>query len=142
MGSELVALTLLSANGAPTSPSTVSGDSAFHSRQAALQPCRPPFSGEVRRLLRPQLRLPSNRVPFANCHHFLPIALQALLLAFSSEKLLSLCEVTSFRGYSLTLGILLCNYNCQVPQAGKTFELLKVLGDGRKKYLIFLPFPV
>lgn len=80
----------------------------------------------------PQVLLPSNRVPFANCHHFLLIVLQALLLTFSSEKLLSLCEVTSFRGYSLTLGILLCNYNCQVPQAWKTFELLKVLGDGRK----------
>lgn len=88
-------------------------------------------------MLIPQVLLPSNRVPFANCHHFLLIVLQPLLLTFSSEKLLSLCEVTSFRGYSLTLGILLCNYNCQVPQAWKTFELLKVLGDGRKDIICF-----
>lgn len=37
-----------------------------------------------------------NSVPFANCHHFLLTVLQALLLTFSSERLLSLCEVTSF----------------------------------------------
>lgn len=88
-------------------------------------------------MLIPQVLLPSNWVPFANCHHFLLIALRALLLTFSSEKSLSLCEVTSFRGYSLTLGILLCNYTCQMPQAGKTFELLKVLGDGRKDIVWF-----
>lgn len=60
-----------------------------------------------------------NSVPFANCHHFLLTVLQALLLTFSSERLLSLCEVTSFWGYSLTLGILLCDYNCQIPLAWK-----------------------
>jgi hypothetical protein len=68
------------------------------------------------------------------------MVLQALLLTFSSEKLLSLSEVTSFRGYSLTRGILLCNYNCQVPQARKTFELLKGWQEGYS--LIFSPFPV
>lgn len=81
-------------------------------------------AGRERKLIA-QVLLPSNGVPFANCHHFLRIVLQALFLTFSSEKLPSLCAVTSFGGYSLTLGILLCNYNCQCPRLGKPLNSLR-----------------
>lgn len=85
----------------------------------------PTAFGQVERKLIAQVLLPSNGVPFANCHHFLRIVLQALFLTFSSEKLPSLCAVTSFGGYSLTLGILLCNYNCQCPRLGKPLNSLR-----------------
>lgn len=85
----------------------------------------PTALGQVERKLIAQGLLPSNGVPFANCHHFLRIVLQALFLTFSSEKLPSLCAVTSFGGYSLTLGILLCNYNCRCPRLGKPLNSLR-----------------
>lgn len=93
--------------------------------QAGIQLFPPTAFGQVERELIAQVLLPSNGVPFANCHHFLRIVLQALFLTFSSEKLPSLCAVTSFGGYSLTLGILLCNYNCQCPRLGKPLNSLR-----------------